>query len=479
MAQGLRTFLSDIEANFPGDTVRVEREVEPRFEPPAFIVRLERQGRFPVVFFEQVRGSELPVVMNVHAQRRYLAAALGVDEQDFLEEYIRRETARIPPVMVETGPVKEFIQRGEDVDVTALPVITHNALDDAPYITMGVAITKNPVTGKRNVGLYRNRLIARNRIGLYYSWGKHIQYFHKAREEEGRPLDVAIVIGMHPALYMGSQSIRSAAWDEDECELVGGLLGEPLELVKCETVDLEVPAQAEIVIEGRLLPEVRSREGPFGEYSGYYGQEVDVPEVEVTAVTRRADAIYEDCATGASEHVLLAAAPLEGSLLRQLRTVAPTVSQVHIPSAGVLYLAFVSMKKVNEGDAKNVLLTALGMNHFLTLAVAVDEDVNVFDPRQVLWAVATRTQGDKDIFVVPYARGNRLDPMTYNTVRNQRDGMVTKVGIDATQPIDLPYELPKRLSNPLVDLVDLGDVHSWKGLEEALRARLEMPQRSR
>lgn len=472
MPKSLRSFLADIEDAFPEDIVRVEREVDPQFEPPAFVLRLEREGRFPIVFFERVRGSELPVIMSVHAQRRYLAAALGVDEEGFLEEYIRREANRIPPVLVERGPVKECVHLGEDVDVRALPIITHNALDDAPYTTLGVAITKNPVTGSRNVGLYRNRLIDRNRIGLYYSWGKHIQYFHKAREEEDQPLDVAVVIGMHPALYMASQSMRSAAWDEDEYELVGGILGEPLELVKCETVDLEVPAQAEIVIEGKLLPNVRSHEGPFGEYTGCYGQEVDRPEVEVTAVTHRADAIYQDCATGCSEHVLLAAAPVEGSLLRQLRTVTPTVSQVHIPSAGVLFHAFISMKKVNEGDAKNVLLTALGMNHFLTLAVAVDEDINVFDLRQVLWAIATRTQGDRDIFLIPYARGNRLHPMTYNTVRDQRDGMVTKVGIDATQPIDLPYELPQRLSNPLENRVDLSDVTSWKGLAEALRARV-------
>ncbi|MBI2881902.1 MAG: UbiD family decarboxylase, partial [Candidatus Tectomicrobia bacterium] len=227
-----------------------------------------------------------------------------------------------------------------------------------------------------------------------------------------------------------------------------------LELVKCETVDVEVPAHAEIVIEGRILPHARQREGPFGEYHRYYGQIVDAPEIEVTAITHRKNAIYHDVGQYI-EHITVTIVPNEGHMLRELRRVLPTVKAVHIPLSGVLYHVYIQMEKVNEGDAKNVLMAALTRTPYVKGAFVFDADVDIFDENEVLWALSTRVVPDRDVFVIPGARGNRLDPMTYTITRLQRDGMVTKIGVDATVPLGYDDPFPKRARIPGVENVEV------------------------
>jgi 2,5-furandicarboxylate decarboxylase 1 len=238
--------------------------------------------------------------------------------------------------------------------------------------------------------------------------------------------------------------------------VAGGLLDEPVEVVKCETVDVEVPAHAEIVIEGKIIPHVRQTEGPFSEYHRYYGQVVDAPEMEVTAITHRRDAIYHNVGEY-MEMVTLNSLAKEGHLLRELRKVLPTVRAVRIPLSGVMYHAYVQMEKVNEGDAKNVLMAALTRTPYLKTVFAFDPDVDIFDEDDVLWALSTRVVPDQDLLIIPGARGNRLDPTTYTITRLARDGMVTKMGIDATIPMGLPYDYPDRLEIPGVEEIRIED----------------------
>ncbi len=461
MGQNLRTFLAELEERYPGDLLRVEREVSTEYEIPAFIRRLDLDGRGNAVLFENVRGSEHPVISNVLADRKKYALALNLPVEGLSEAIADRMGEKIPPFTLSPeqaadAPVHEVVVTGDDVDLTKFPVITHSAQDDAPYITIGVTVSVDPDTGHRDLGIFRHKLLGKDRLGIYYSWGKHLQFAHNHCEEKGEALPVAIILGMHPALHIGGVSPVSDTMGEDEYAVVGGLLGEPVELVPCKTIPLEVPAEAEIVIEGEILPNVRQTEGPFGEFHQYYGQIVDAPEIQVKAVTHRRDAMYQNVGI-VVEHLYIQTPLSEGFLLSELKKVVPTVRGVALPNSGVRYVAYISLEKVNEGDAKNVILAALSMSPYLKFVVVVDPDIDINNESDVNWAIATRVVADRDIVMIPGARGNRLDPTTYTITRLARDGMVTKMGIDATIPMGLPYDYPDRLEIPGVEDIRIED----------------------
>jgi 2,5-furandicarboxylate decarboxylase 1 len=461
MAQNLRTFLAELEARYPDDLLRIEREVSTKFEITGFIRKLDLMGRFNAVLFENVRGYDFPVIANLLSEKNKYALALNLQRSGLSEAIADKIGERVPPIVLggeqaQEAPVHEVVMTGEDVDLTKLPIVTHSTQDDAPYITAGVTVSVHPETGHRDIGIFRHKLLGKDRLGIYYSWGKHLQYAHMQCEEKGEALPVAIVIGMHPAFHIGAIFPGADAMGEDEYAIVGGLLGEPLELVPCKTIPLEVPAQAEFVIEGELLPNERQTEGPFGEFHQYYGQIVDAPEIKVKAITHRRDAIYQNVGI-IVEHLYIQTPLSEGFLLSELRKVVPTVKGVALPNSGVRYVAYVSLEKVNEGDAKNVILATLSMSPYLKFVVVVDPDIDINNESDVNWAIATRVVADRDIVMIPGARGNRLDPTTYTITRLARDGMVTKMGIDATIPMGLPYEFPDRLTIPGVEDIDIED----------------------
>ncbi|MBI2881899.1 MAG: UbiD family decarboxylase [Candidatus Tectomicrobia bacterium] len=461
MAQDLRDFLAQLEARYPDDLLRIEREVSAKHEISAFIRKLDLAGRHNAVLFENVRGYDFPVIANLLADKRKYALALNLPEASLSEAIADRMGEKIPPVVLDPkrareAPVHEVVWTGDDADLTRLPIVTHSARDDAPYITMGVTVSVHPETGHRDIGIFRHRLLGKDRVGIYYSWGKHLQYAHRHCEERGESLPVAIVLGMHPAFHVAAVFPSAEGKGEDEYAIVGGLLGEPLELVPCKTIPLQVPAQAEIVIEGEILPGERQREGPFGEFHQYYGQIVDAPVVRVKAVTHRRDAMYQNVGI-VVEHLFIQTPLNEGFLLSELRKVVPTVKAVALPNSGVRYVAYVSLEKVNEGDAKNVILATLSSSPYVKLVVVVDPDIDIHNESEVNWAIATRVVADRDIVMIPGARGNRLDPTTYTITRLARDGMVTKMGIDATIPMGLPYEFPQRLTIPGVEEIRIED----------------------
>ena len=236
----LRGVLEEMASRSPEEILHVQKPVDPYLEATAIIARLEREHRFPTLIFENILGSDFPAVCNVMAERRRVAWFLGVEEEELLETIASREAERIAPRRVMDGPVREVILKGDDIDIRRFPVFTHNDADDA-----GIAVSRDPVSRRVDLGIFRNRLIDESHIGLYYSWGKQIQFLHQQAEKRGQPLPVAIVLGAHPALYLASQGLASVATGDDEYEVASGLLGEPINLVRCETVDLEVPADAE------------------------------------------------------------------------------------------------------------------------------------------------------------------------------------------------------------------------------------------
>src|SRR5919202_4962795 len=293
----LRGFLDFLCQHHPDQVMHVEREVDPRFEATALLAKLERQRRYPVVIFRNVRGARLPVVTNVHASFPRLAMALGLPASasipDFTAEYSRREDHPIEPVVVcrDEAPVKEVILTGDQVDLDALPLLTYHEKDAGAYATLGYAVMRDPDTGVRNAGIYRLMRQGKNEFGIQISETAHGHYILKKHQKRGEPTPMAVFIGHHPAVHLGCLSFTP--FETDEFTFAGAMLGEPLRVVKCETVDLEVPAEAEIVLEGEILPDLRRPEAPFGEYPGTYGPQRTNPVVKITAITHRRDPLYQ------------------------------------------------------------------------------------------------------------------------------------------------------------------------------------------
>jgi len=271
--------------------------------------------------------------------------------------------------------------------------------------------------------------------------------FFEMAEQGGRPLEAAIVVGIDPLTLLASQAI--APIDVDELTIAGALHRRPLSVVKCLTSDLRVPAEAEIVIEGRFLPGVREPEGPFGEFPQYYGERADNHVMEIDAVTHRKDAIFHTIVGGGLEHLLLGAIPREATLLAHLRRSFPNVCDVHLAKGGVCrYHLYVQIRKRQEGEAKNIMLGAFAGHYDVKHVIVVDEDVDIHNSNEVEWAVATRFQADRDLVVVSESQGSKLDPST-------RNGVGAKMGLDATKPLSAPEMVFKRIRVPGEESVDV------------------------
>ena len=431
----LRRFLEVLESKAPDQVRRLAAEVDPDYEAAALVMEMERRGEHPVLWLDRVRGSRFPVVTNVFADRRRFALALGVPADALADEWLVRGDRRLPPRLCQTGPIRDVVVTGSAVDLGALPVIRHFAEDAGPYITNGIVVARDPDTGVRNASFHRLQVRGPARLGTSLHSRRHLWDYQRRAEERGLSLPVSIVVGAQPLFVLGA-GLWKGPIDVDEYEVAGGFMGEPLDIVPGVTVPVEAPAEAEFVLEGRILAGVREPEGPFAEFTGYASERSTQHVIEVTAILHRGDAIYQDIMSGISaEHTTLLAVPQEARMLRVLRGHYPSVTQVAYPQSGACRLhCYVSLKPTAEGQAKNVALTAFGEDLSLKLVVVVDHDVDVTRDDEVLWAMATRMQADRDLVVVANAMGAILDP-------SSRAGTTAKVVIDATRP---PGEFPSR-----------------------------------
>jgi UbiD family decarboxylase len=425
----LRTFLSEV----PEDEIlRVREPVNLDYVPTAMVLELEKQKRYPIIYLENPEGFDMPVVSNLFADRRRIARIAGVETQQFNQAWIEAEEHPHPPVIVPSGPVQQVICLGEQVDVTSLPISRHFEQDAGRYVGSGVLVCKDPDTGVRNLSYQRLQIKGPNRFGASLHSRGHIWEHLLRREARGQNLEVAVVIGAHPAMYLAAAA--KVAMEVDEYDIAGGLLGKPMELVKCRTIDVEVPAEAEIVLEGELLANVHEEEGPYGEYTGYSTSRSTKNVFVVKAITRRERPIYLDIIPGYSnEHLLLGRAAKEAHVFARLKEVVPNLKALNYPKSGTHFHAYISLNKSAEGQARHALMLLFGLDHYVKFAVAVDEDIDIFDEQEVLWAIATRFQADQDLFVVPKVLTNRLDPSSV-------DGLSAKLGIDATAPLDWDVE---------------------------------------
>ena len=440
MAQDLRTYLDAVKKRKPDEFQVVTQEVDPAFEITAIVVKLEREAKKrPVLLFEKVKGTRFPVLTNLHASRSRLAAAMRCAPDQMLRAYLAAMDKPIPPRVVARGPVKEVILTGEQIDLHDLPQIIHHEGDAGVYLTSAISFAKDPASETWNCAYNRLMIKGRDTTSIHLTLGKHLWEFQRIAEARGEALPVAFAVGVHPAIALGSLAIGSI--DEDERAIMGALLGEPLELVKCETSDVLVPAHAEMVIEAEILPGARTPEGPFGEFTGYSLGQRDREVVQVKAITHRAGAWFQDITVAHLDHLLLSTIPMEANLYRAVRAMIPSVKAVRVPGP---FTCYVSIEQRLPGQAKNALLAVLGADLYMKRVVVVDHDVDVFDDRQVNWAIATRCQPDRDITVITQARGSDLDPST------KEDGLTAKWGVDATAKPSLAAYTPRHRVPPEV-----------------------------
>jgi 2,5-furandicarboxylate decarboxylase 1 len=439
-----------------GRLATIDKRVALEHELAAVAKRLDAAR---AAFFTQPGDHEMPVVSGFMSRRAWIAEAMGVEESRLLQRFREAAEAPLASKLVASGDAvcQQCVHRS-GIDLHALlPIPTHSEHDSGPYITAGLVIARNPRTGVQNVSINRIQVHGPDRMAILML-PRHLYAFQKAAEEAGEALDVAVAIGVDPLTMLASQAITPI--DRDELEIAGALHGVPLSVAKCVTNGVHVPAFAEIVIEGRIVPGVREPEGPFGEFPKYYSARESREVIEVTAVTHRSDPIFHTIVPAEMEHLLLGAIPREATLLAHLQGSHPGVKDVHLSVGGVCrYHLWVQFDKKREGEAKNVMLCAFGAHYDIKQVVIVDTDVDVHDPAEVEWAIATRFQADRDLVVIGGAQGSPLDPST--TIGQPEDapaylqGVSAKMGLDATRPVVYPEHVFTRVRIPGQDAVDL------------------------
>ncbi len=444
MAKDLRQFLEVAKAAGPDFYVEVKKPLKPELEVNIIQHKLASEGRYPIMYCPQIEGSKLPLVTNLFSSLETFALGLDLDTKiekpKILQEYIRRLENPKPPQMIPAAeaPVKEVVLRGKDADLGLLPILKHAELNSGKYMGINPLICKDPVTGILNAGDYRHELRGKDELACYINAANHGAVIAKRHGELGKLMDVVIFSGHHPMAIQGA--CQPCDFNVSELEVMGGLLGESLRITPAETVDLPVPADAEIVIEGVLDPNDWITDGPFSEFLGYYGEETPCYRIRVKAITMRKDAIYFDLDPSHREHPMAMMLPIGSAVYKAVERVVPNVKAVHCPPSGsCTNHIYISMKQTIPGEAKRAAFAALAAVHFIKMVVLVDEDIDIYNDEEVLWAINTRVRGDLDIDIIPGVVGLRLDPAgPYDEERHRDDkagNMTTKVIIDATKPV--------------------------------------------
>lgn len=427
MQEDLRTFIGKLEE---ADLLaRITREVDPRFELSAVAKGVERLGKAMV--FENIKGYDLPVVTNVFGSRSQLALIFGTTPEDVVREYMKRGEDRIEPIVVDGGPCKEVVRLGQEASIDELPLVTHCEKDAGPYVTAGIIVAKDPDTGVRNVSI--NRMMYKNAHSLACRMmpPQHLGIIQAKAEDRNEPLEIAVAIGNHPIENLVAST--TLAYGDDEFALAGALRKKPLELVRCETVDLEVPASSEIVLEGEIVPNLREDEGPFGDLMQYYVPVMQNHVFRLRAITHRKNPMWQTIQAGSLEDVHLLALSREATVMRAVEQSGARAKAVSL--VPVIMSAIVSIEKQSEGEAKNVAAAAFGSYSWLKYCVVVDHDVDVFDMNDVWWAMATRSDVGTGLLQMQDALGFPRDQFRIHQ---------SKLGIDATAPLGQWQEFERK-----------------------------------
>jgi len=448
----LRDFLSQLEAL--GELKRIGVEVDPKLEMTEICDRVLRAGG-PALLFEKPKGSTIPVLGNLFGTPRRVALGMGEESTEALREvgkllaYLKepepprglkdawdklpvlKQVLNMAPKVVSSAPCQEVVWEGKDVDLARLPVQTCWPGDAGPLVTWGLVVTRGPNKPRQNLGIYRQQVIAPNK--LIMRWLAHrggaLDFREHCEANPGQPFPVAVVIGADPATILGA--VTPVPDSLSEYQFAGLLRGAKTELVKCLGSDLQVPASAEIVLEGFIAPGETAPEGPFGDHTGYYNEVADFPVFTVERITMRRDPIYHSTYTGKppDEPAMLGLA-LNEVFVPLLQKQFPEIVDFYLPPEGCSYrMAVVSMKKQYPGHAKRVMFgiwSFLRQFMYTKFIVVTDDDVDVRDWKEVIWALTTRVDAARDTTIVEQT------PIDYLDFASPVAGLGSKMGIDAT-----------------------------------------------
>jgi len=446
VAKDLKHFLDSVKKELPDDYVEVTRPVNPdNYDVTAILEHLTQKNQFPMVVFKNpsnLQGKEagIPIVSNVFARRERCALALDwpVDQPNLplSLEYARLERENVAPVEIKKGeaPVKEIILQGKEADPSILPGVRHYEMDLSPVFTMTL-VMKDPDTGIYDITFAKAFYKGSQRLGISIHT-PHLERIKNKYEERNQPAPVVIILGHHPAFFLGSLAL--SPYDSDDYATVGSFLREPLRLVESETwgKDFLVPADAEILIEGVIPPGEIEIVDPFGEVTRHYQAQCIRQAMDVTAITRRKDAIMQDIFSGHEGHWNLGAIPKEGSIYNAVNKRYGNVKAVHMPHSGIGRLAcYISINKKKEGDGKLAGMAALLESWTIQVVVVVDDNIDVFNEKEVVWAMLAMVDPKRDVTMVDNVYTMFTTAMGHN-----------KIIIDATKPLDRAF--PKLLNVP-------------------------------
>ena len=443
----LRDYLATLEAK--GLLCHVTAEVDKDWEISAVTRRVfERypQEQRPALMFDRIRGYTTPLVVGIlGGSRQIYATALETTVDDAVDKWQRGIRNPIPPVLVDEAPCQEEVYVGEAADALKFPTPIWTVGEDPdPYQTSALVISRDPETGARNVGTYRVQMKGPHRTGLMINPPRNMNHHIRKNEQQGRDTEVAIVIGADPVV--GLTGVTPFPYGQDELAMAGGIRGAAVEVVRGKTVDLEVPATAEIVIEGRIPAGGREWEGPFGEYGGYMGTGGNHPFVEVTAITHRRNPILQAFLSQMppSESSCIQQLGRESVILRHLRdNCGLQVRDVNLTeSGGATCYLIISLTKRSPADPQRAMCGAWSMHDvFGKVTIVVDDDIDIRDPFQVEWALSFRVQPAQDVRIYEGTDAMTLDPSQAPPEVATGDisrRVSSRVGIDATRKHEFP-----------------------------------------
>jgi 2,5-furandicarboxylate decarboxylase 1 len=425
-----------------GTIYDITTQVDPVHELGAILRACEQDGK--AAFFHDVKGSEMPVVGSALGSHERIALAVGC-EREKLGEVLEAATQSPVPCRTIDGPAPCQDVISDNVNLAMLPVPVHAPKDAGPFLNAGVAIGRDPITGRHNLSYVRMQVKGPDRVGVNLNTWRHLREFFETAEARGRNLPFCVAIGVDPALMIAA----AFRYDGDEYEIAGALRGEPTPVVRAHTCDVLVPATAEIVLECEILAGKREDEGPMAEYTGHYSGLHQQPVGRVNAITHRRDPIFQTTAGASFEHLLLGTAVTREPRLKRLAiSASPRVREAYLPPYASGFLALIAMDQPRPGEVGAVGIAALNSHVNIATVVVVDTDVDIFNPSEVFWALATRVRWDRDLVVIPGTLGNELHPCADD------NGVISKVIIDATLVPELRDSYSK-IVYPKVDLTAL------------------------
>ncbi len=416
----LRSFLEEMEKR--GEVAHIRDQVSPRFGVSSILKALDGG---PILFFDRVEGYATKIVANVCGTRQRLCSALKVSPEELYKRLVEAQLSPVAPKVVKEGPVKEVMEKP---NLARIPILTHFEGDAGAYMTSAIVSARSPDGKIENVSIHRLQVLDEDHLAIRLV-PRHLHQMWKMAKEEKRNLEVAISLGLHPAISLAAA--MSPPFGVSEFGVANALLRNRMVLTKGEKVDAYGPADAEMMLEGILSTEKETLEGPLVDITGTYDIQRKQPVIEIVNVMHREDYLYQALLPSGTEHKLLMGLPRETMIWETVRRVVPAVGAVNLSIGGCGWLhAVISIEKQSEGDGKNAIMAAFGAHGSLKHTIIVDTDIDVFNPAEVEWAIATRFQANEDLILIPHAKGSTLDPSA-----DQETGTTTKLGIDATRPL--------------------------------------------